>query len=252
MEGGCDYLDFSEDSKYSGEVARVAAAAPIRAFTSHSTFSATTLLFANRLAERIGKLREVRSGLVMATGGGAGSAAMASLLHTLDDLAGSSRSHFALTYPKPIGHRKLLVYPTSDSRWLPDVLKIPRCVSGIGFTNRAVAPMLTLLRKTGIRLSSLLPILIVGQSVLQWLPQSGMTGCLQVWAGGSEREGAVSLLASENAIAVPCFPAILTGVKYLHGERPVSQAGLHWLHEWLPWSDWERFCAEWTVRLYEA
>jgi len=251
-EVGCDYLDFSEDAEYSGAVARVAASASIRAFTSHSTFSATTLLLAHRLVERVGNLGEVRSGLVMATGGGAGPAAMQSLLNTLDDPRIIARAEFTLTYPEPIGGRKLLVYPTADNRWFLDVLGIPRCVSGIGFTNIAVAPMLMLLRKTGIRLSILLPILLVGQSILQRLPQSGMRGCLQVWGRGNEKDGAVSLLAYENGIAVPCFPAILTGIKYLRGERPMSEPGLHWLHEWLPWSEWERFCSEWTVRLHET
>ena len=248
-EAGCDYLDLSDDAGFSRRVAGVAASAAIRVFTAHSTFSATVLLVVSDLIARAGVPREVRVGLVMATRGGAGRAAMRTLLTTLDDARTFHQPGFALTFPPPIGPRQLRTFPTPNERWLREVLAVPQCVSAIGFSNRAIDPALFLLARVGLRLSSLAGLLRAGRAMMDWWPRSRMAGCLQIWARWEDRQEAMSLLARDHAPDVPCFPAILTGLRYLHGESPPTSPGIHWLHEWLPWSDWERFCRDRSVEI---
>ena len=241
-EAGCDYLDLSDDAGYSGRVAEAAASAPIRVFTSHSTFSATVLFLVHHLAVRHGAPRQVRVGLVMATRGGAGRATMRALLATLDHVRPSPAPGFALTFPRPVGRRELWVYPTPNERWLREILEVPECVSAIGFTNRAIGPVLVLLSGLGLRLSAVAGPLRLGRAMTEWWPRSRMLGCLQIWAQWEDREDTMSLLARDRATDVPCFPAILTGLAYLRGAPPSMPSGLRWLHEWLPWSDWEQLC----------
>lgn len=248
-EVGCDYLDLSDDPEYCGRVASFAVPAGMCLFTSHSTFSATTLLLARELTRRVAGLEELRTGLVMATQGGSGPAALQSLLTTLDRHADALSPAFTLTYPSPLGQRRLLRYPTTDDRWFREVFGLARFASGIAFANPLIAPTLRLLRRVGVPLHRLAMPLVLGQSLLAALPRSGALGCLQVWARGSAGAGAVSLLAARTGPDVPCFPAILTGLRYLDGVRPVSHGGVRWLHEWLSWSEWEEFCRQRGVQL---
>jgi hypothetical protein len=248
-EAGCDYLDLSDDPEYCRRVVDFPRPTGMRIFTSHSTFSATTLLLATELIRRVGTPAEAKSGLVLATHGGSGLGALRSLLTTLDRHADSLSPAFALTYPSPLGRRHLLRYPTTDSIWFREILGLAAVESGIAFTNPLIAPTLLLLRRLGIPLLPLAAPLSFGQSVLARLSRSGALGCLQVWARGNARAIAVSVLAEGTGPDVPCFPAVLTGLRYLAGSHPVSHAGICWLHEWLSWAQWEEFCAQRGVQL---
>jgi hypothetical protein len=249
-EAGCDYLDLSDDVGYSGRVAEAAASAPIRVFTSHSTFSATVLFLVHYLAVSRDVPRQVRVGLVMATRGGAGRAAMRTLLTTLGRSRADRAAGFALTFPHPLGRRELRIYPTPNERWLREVLEVPECASAIGFTNRAIGPMLALLSRLGLRLSAVAGPLRLGRAIMDAWPRSRMLGCLQISARWEDREETVSLLARDDATDVPCFPAILTGLAYLRRALPSTPSGLHWLHEWLPWSEWEQLCQAGGVEMH--
>jgi len=240
-DAGCDYLDLSDDAGYTARMAEAAASARIRVFTAHSTFAATVLFLVHHLVAPQGMPRQVRVGLVMATRGGAGRAAMRALLTTLDRIR-AAREGFALTFPDPIGRRELWLYPTPNERWLREILEVPECASAIGFSNRAIAPVLMLLSRLGLRLSAVAGALRLGRALMDAWPPSRGLGCLQISARWEEREETVSLLARGAATAVPCFPAILTGLAYLRGTLPSTPSGLHWLHEWLPWSEWEQIC----------
>jgi hypothetical protein len=246
-EADCDYLDLSDAPKYCGAVEGVTREAGIRVYTSHSTFSATTLLCVTELKKVTGNADEIRVGLVLATRGGTGPSTMKSLLKTLDGGGILDAPAGEMRFPPPIGKRLLMRYPTPDDLWMRRVAAAKEYICGIGFTNRAILPLLKMVRRSGLRFSALVPLIRAGQAAIKTLPGSAI-GCLRVSAKGSKEEAAVGLVAVGGP-EVPTFPAVLTARAYLTDGPPVGHTRMCWLHEWLAWDDWVRDSASKGVKV---